>query len=125
MPIPLPTEPLRKILVEAFRPCVNFASACAGRARWIPEEGHVPRGFIGAFAATSDVELVVVTAEPADPGERYQFDEITEPDARLAAVCRSTYEHFVERRGQYHANMCFILDLIWPDMSLDEQLKRT
>jgi hypothetical protein len=57
---------LSEILLPAYAPCADFSNAC-NEMRWIPEAGHVPRGFLGACGDLSDVELILVFAEPGDP----------------------------------------------------------
>jgi hypothetical protein len=53
-------------LRDAFAPCPAVGRQCRD-ARWSPREGHVPRGFLGAIGQLSEVELVLVVAEPGDP----------------------------------------------------------
>src|SRR5437763_10943031 len=67
----IPT-PLANILLPAYGPCPEFATACK-EMRWNPDAGHVPRGFLGACGELSEVELLLVFAEPGDPhvGERH------------------------------------------------------
>lgn len=85
--------------------------------RWDPAAGHVPRGFFGATAGVSNVELVLVVAEPGDPmpGESHTGLD-------------SAYEYAMDafRRGRtlFHQNVRYILDRCWPGMSFDDQLKR-
>jgi hypothetical protein len=121
---PRPCPELVGILAPAFEPCRHFAGACAGTARWDPVHGHVPRGFKGALGTLDDIELVLVVAEPGDPfhDERYdaesssaeQIEEITEYSLRALAYP----DPFVR-------NLRRILDDCWPDLSLDDQLRRT
>ncbi|MEK6206937.1 MAG: hypothetical protein AABM32_04785 [Chloroflexota bacterium] len=47
----VPCAELRAILAPAFAPCVAFGGACQ-TARWAPADGQIPRGFIGAIAAS-------------------------------------------------------------------------
>jgi hypothetical protein len=101
----LPCEPLVAILTPALRPCAGFAGPCAS-ARWAPEGGHVPRGFVGAFGTREDLKLIIVTAEPGDPrpGERRQIDT-NDLLASLAEFCEFTYGQIETRFSQYHANI--------------------
>jgi hypothetical protein len=57
---------LVEILAPAYQPCNGFAEICH-EMKWHPAKGYIPRGFVGATGAVSDVELVLVFAEPGDP----------------------------------------------------------
>jgi len=85
--------------------------------RWSPAEGHVPRGFRGAQGDVEDVALVLITAEPGNPhpGEAHTGFEST-----VAYSDRSL------RAGTdlYHRNLKQILELCWPEESLDIQLRK-
>ena len=61
-----PCKELLEIIEPAYAPCSNFAGACNSLI-WAPERGLVPRGFLGATGSASEVELVLVFAEPGDP----------------------------------------------------------
>jgi len=84
---------------------------------WSPDVGHVPRGFLGASGELSEVELVLVFAEPGDPhaGERHTGLE-------------SAYEYasFAFRSGKdlFHRNVRNILDECWPDETFDQQMRK-
>lgn len=62
-----PAKELARILRPAYRPCPGFELGCKSVARWKPEKGHVPRGFVGALSSRKEVEVVLVVAEPGDP----------------------------------------------------------
>ncbi len=97
--------------------------------RWKPDEGHVPRGFIGAFGTLNEVEVVIVTAEPGEPlDDETQVIEHLSAEERVHHICRFTYDQLVGRvphAHDYHPNMRYILDQIWPELPLDEQLTKT
>jgi hypothetical protein len=110
-------SPLLDVMRPAYAPCENFRGVCS-QMRWSPSEGHVPRGFCGALGTVAEVNLVLVTAEPGDPlpGEAHTSIE-------------STVEYSLRglREGvtPFHRNICLILNLCFPNQSLDEQLRRT
>lgn len=108
---------LLDVIVPAYAPCENFRGPCS-QMRWSPGDGHVPRGFCGALGSTAEVDLVLVTAEPGDPlpGEVHRGIETT--------VAYSLHG-LRERVTPFHRNVCLILDLCFPNQSLDEQLRRT
>ena len=127
-PIPefLPCDPLVEILSRSFQPCPGFTGGCRASARWAPDVGHVPRGFVGALGSRDDVKLIIVTAEPGDPrpGECQQVD----PDnlsGSLAHICEFTYRQLETRFSQYHGNVRTVLDLCWPGLDLRSQMTRT
>ena len=93
--------------------------------RWLPQNGHVPRGFCGATGAASEVRLVLVVAEPGNPhdGEAYLPD--SQPEELFESVCRYVYGCFAHGKDQFHRNVRAILGDCWPELSFQEQLRRT
>jgi hypothetical protein len=85
--------------------------------RWDPERGHVPRGFAGATGDLSEVELVLVFAEPGDPQPGEQHTGL----ASAYAYANSAFEREI---NLFHRNTRFILDQCWPGVSYADQLKR-
>ena len=75
--------------------------------RWNPPAGHVPRGFLGAAGDLSEVELVLVFAEPGDP----HFGECH--TGLKSAYDYATYG-FGTGKDLFHRNVRHILDLCWP-----------
>jgi hypothetical protein len=66
-PVPvLPAAELIENLLRAYSPCPAFQHECA-LVKWGPEEGFVPRGFLGATGSIHEVRLVLLTAGPGDP----------------------------------------------------------
>lgn len=107
---------LKKILSPAYKPCSEFTGACKDM-RWDPQKGHVPRGFAGACGELSEVELVLVFAEPGDPNLLEHHKDL-----------QSAYEYatccLFLGRGQFHLNVRKILDLCWRKLPLEEQLRK-
>jgi len=112
----LPPE-LIEILTPAYSPCPRRKDAC-GDMRWEPERGFMPRGFLGAVGDITEVELVLVSAEPGDPWEDEQHDG-------FSSALDYTFRAFSNRESIYHKNMRKILDMCWPDTSFEEQLRKT
>jgi hypothetical protein len=114
--MPLPAA-LRSVMAPAFEPCACFQNVCSGM-RWAPELGHVPRGFYGAFGSPSEVELVLVFAEPGDPHDGESHDG-----------CDSAYDYtgtvFLNGKDQFHRNVRLILESCWPGTSFEEQMRKT
>lgn len=104
------------ILEPAYRPCVEFGAACA-EMRWKPEQGHVPRGFLGAAGELEEVELVLVFAEPGDPHDDESHTGLE------SAYSRATLG-FGTGRDLFHRNVRSILDLCWPGISFESQMKK-
>lgn len=114
MPI---AEALTRVLAPAFEPCPEFKQACS-TMRWAPSQGHVPRGFYGAFGSPSEVELVLVFAEPGDP-------HVGESHTGLCSAYDYAGLAFSTGKDQFHRNVRLILDLCWPNLTFDEQMHRT
>jgi len=85
--------------------------------RWNPSQGHVPRGFLGAAGALSEVELVLVFAEPGDPHESETHEGLT------SAYRYATYA-FETGKDQFRRNVRTILDSCWPGLSFVDQMKK-
>ncbi len=95
----LPCAELRRVLLPAY-PCSSFGSTCQEEMRWNPARGHVPRGFCGALGRLSEVQLVLLVAEPGDPhqGESCLADS---PEEFLEATCRYTYGCFASGKDRF------------------------
>lgn len=109
-------ERLISVLKPAYGPCPGFSGSCADM-RWSPSEGHIPRGFLGATANLSDVELVLVFAEPGDP----QPDEV---HMGMESALHYAYRYHQRQQDQFHRNVRRVLDLCWPGTPFETQLKR-
>lgn len=111
-------------LLPAFHPCGGFASPCT-TMRWIPEVGHVPRGFCGAEGGLEDVRLVMVTAEPGDPYDDENHDADGTPEGRLRSSMAFVRFHHEQGRDRYHVNFRDCVDRFWPGLSFADRMKRT
>ena len=111
-----PSASLITILSPAYGPCPEFAHACK-EMRWNPVAGHVPRGFLGACGELSEVELVLVFAEPGDPHEGEQHSGLTSAYDYAALAFRTG-------KDQFHRNVRYILDSCWPSLTFDQQLRK-
>jgi len=119
----LPHRTVLKVLDAAYHPCPGFRAAC-GSMRWNPAEGHVPRGFAGAFGPPEDVGLVLVTAEPGDPYPSETYPAGPEPRHILEAACVSVFRVLETGTDAYHRNLRYILDGCFPGMTFREQFER-
>ena len=120
----LPCQELRDILLPAFAPCSCFGTAC-GTMRWQPKAGHVPRGFCGATGRASDVNLVLVVAEPGDPHLGESYDGAVRQEMLFESVCRYVRGCFENGKDPFHRNVRAILNDCWPDLPFHEQLRHT
>ena len=111
-------------MLPAYAPCPEFERGCRGVARWQPANGHVPRGFVGAFGKLADIRLVMVVAEPGDPLDDENHDA-PDPVTMIDETARYVYEAFARRATSFHANLRRLLDWCWPGEDLDTQLTRT
>jgi hypothetical protein len=107
---------LAALLAPAYAPCVEFQRACV-EMRWNPDQGHVPRGFLGAAGSLEEVELVLVFAEPGDPhdGERH---------TGLESAYKYATFGFGTGKDLFHRNVRNILSMCWPTLSFEEQMRK-
>ncbi len=111
-----PCQELIEILQPAYQPCVSFAGPCT-QVRWNPSAGHVPRGFAGGAGDVSEIDLVLVFAEPGDPhpGETH-------------GGLDSAYDHAMKSFGRgtdlFHRNVRLILNSCWPDLDFNGQMRK-
>lgn len=121
----LPSQELLDVLEPAYAPCPGFSGKCRGVARWCPVAGHFPRGFIGALGDFVDVKVVIVVAEPGDPFSSDRCGHDVSPRELIAQTCRATFEYYDEGKNLFHRNVRFLLDRIFGEMPLEEQMVRT
>ena len=116
----LPSPELREILLPSHNPCQGFQGMCKGIANWNPEQGHVPRGFIGAFGSLDEVRVIILVAEPSDPHDKesYTFD-----DTLMTQTCKYKFGVYRDKKYRYHRNLRILLDRIFPDATLEQQLR--
>ena len=119
-----PAKELTDILRPAYGPCPGFESTCKGIAKWAPRMGHVPRGFVGAASSLDEVEVVILFAEPGNPYGSDPFSSTQSLQSLLEQTCRYTFEHYRDGTDLFHRNLRLLLDLIFPNLQLEEQLKR-
>ena len=119
-----PARELYDVLLPAYGPCPGFESTCKDIARWNPRGGHVPRGFAGALSTLEEVEVVLIVAEPGDPYDSDPISPTLTLDGMLNQTCEDTFEHYRDGVDPFHRNMRFLLDLIFPNIRFEEQLKK-
>ena len=107
---------LENLLAPAYAPCSAFSGICR-EMRWNPSKGHVPRGFLGAAGDLSEIELVLVFAEPGDPHDGETHEGIS------SAYRYATFA-FDTGKDQFHRNVRTILDSCWPELKFNEQMKK-
>ena len=90
----LPAVELLDLLLPAYNPCVGFRTKCAGVAKWAPESGHVPRGYLGATARPDDVDLNLLVAEPGDPHAGAAMHPRGKRQSLAAEAVADTYPSF-------------------------------
>ena len=117
-----PNSELFNVLLNAYRPCRHFG--ICREAVWDPKCGHIPRGFLGATAQLSDVEVVMVFAEPGRPHEDESYDPGDSPARLLDRGLRHTYDCYRNGTDLFHRNVRWFLSELYPDSTFDEQLQR-
>ena len=120
----LPSVEILDLLEPAYRPCPSFVGKCRCAATWRPLSGHIPRGYLGATASISRVEVVLLTAEPGDPHPRSTFKAKCNPHELVADAVRDTHRCFHERTDEFHRNVRCILDLVLPGLAFEDQLAK-
>tara|TARA_R110002051_G_scaffold30487_1_gene70515 strand:- start:20753 stop:21388 length:636 start_codon:yes stop_codon:yes gene_type:complete len=116
-----PNKGMLDVMLPAYRPCLNFG--ICKEAVWKPEVGHIPRGFFGATGALSEVQLIMIFAEPGHTYGEEEYDPNSDAMNLLMHGVRHTYSCFESGRDQFHRNTRWFLDRVFPQMSFDEQLK--
>ena len=119
----LPNEQILSIVRDAYQPCGNFGKC--REAKWDPERGHVPRGFLGATGEPKEVEVVMVFSEPGDPHEDESYDADLAPQGLLRSAMRHTYNCFHSHADPFHKNVRWFMSEIYPDLTFDQQLHHT
>ncbi len=117
----LPSPELREILLPSYNPCLGFQGACKGIATWNPEQGHVPRGFIGALGSLDEIQVVILVAEPGDPHDEESYSL---NDTLMTQTSKYAFNVYQIGKDLYHRNLKFLLDLISPGIRLEDQLKK-
>ena len=115
-----PAQELVEILRPAYSPCDGFHGACKNVARWKPDAGHVPRGFVGALGTIEEVEVVILLAEPGNP----HANEAYRGPNRLDETCEYTFKVLSRGTDLFHRNLKYLLDRIFPRLHLKDQLKK-
>ncbi len=119
-----PPPELVNILLPAFAPCPGFLGACKDYMRWNPARGDVPRGFRGATGRVDQVKLVLICAEPGNAYEDETHDGPTSLDKLRSAYTRGN-ESIERPSDQFARNIRTILNMAWPGLSLEEQMRMT
>lgn len=122
-------QKLEEVLLPAYGPCPEFTRTCGREMRWNPSQGHVPRGPLGACGDISEVELVLVFAEPGDPHAEELDPEHTALLQRGGQTALNrVYEYATwavqNTHDLFHENLRRILDMCWPDASFEQQLRK-
>lgn len=120
-----PAPELIRIIEPAYGPCPEFGEDCSGFARWAPDKGHVPRGYLGATGSLDEVEVVLLINEPGDPDvPRDTFTGGNDARSFIRRATANTLRNYESRTGNLHRNMRDILDLIFPELDLALQLRK-
>ena len=115
-----PAQELVEILRPAYSPCDGFNGGCKNVARWKPDAGHGPRGFVGALGNIDEVEVVILLAEPGDP----HSNEAYRSSNKLDETCEYTFRVLNEGTDLFHRNLKYLLDRLFPELLLKDQLRK-
>lgn len=120
---PLPHPRLSAHLLRSYAPC-KLLGICR-HAQFDARAGYIPRGYLGATAELHDVAVVLVFAEPGFPHDSEKHDRYgTSPQDMMQSAVDHTYQCFKHGTDQFHRNVRFILDSIFPE-EFDSQLRRS
>ena len=121
-------EPIYTKLKDSLSPCEHFKGACKGVCHWCPKKGYVPRGYGTSARSINEIELVVVTAEPADPLDEEQYgadlDENFQSILNNFNVAMTGVVTRGGRKNMFHDRLCELLNIFWPNEALEEQMRR-
>lgn len=86
--------------------------------QWKPHAGFVPRGFCGALGTSTEVQLVLVTAEPGDPlaGETHE-------DRTVAELMDFSLESLRCGITPFHNNIRLIIEMCFPNLPFEKQMR--
>lgn len=118
----IPTDELKSLLMESYRPC-RFFGQCR-EARWGPDNGHIPRGYVGATGTPKDVEVIMVFSEPGHPHEGESYDASLGAEGLMTACTSHAYQSFRNGTDLFHRNVRWFISELYPDLTFDEQLER-
>lgn len=116
-----PNRRLFDALVEAYQPCRQFGTC--REAVWNPQRGHIPRGFLGATGELSDVEVVMVFAEPGHPHDNERYNPDHAPARMLESGLRHVYDSYKNGTDLFHRNVRWFLSRLYPGLGFDQQLR--
>lgn len=108
----LPNPAIMDVLLPAYAPCPHFRSrgGSCREAVWSPEQGLVPRGFLGATGELHEVRLVMVFAEPGHPYAETPFNPAAlAPETLMRAAIERSYHHKSQGRDLFHRNVRQVL----------------
>jgi len=127
--MPLPPK-LAAILNPAYRPCPHLGGACKDLV-WDPEHGRVPRGYFGAPCSVSDIELVIVLAEPSSPVEtkdrKEDYSWLADCADIASAMADCLTKRFLNRDSNdvFARNLASIIQHCWTPLDLETAIQRT
>lgn len=120
MAMKLPNSKMLDVLRKAHK-CKYFG-ICA-EAKYEPENGHVPRGYLGATGALEEVKVVIMLKEPGHPHSIEQHIG-SNPEDVLFSTIEYSYGCYDSRKDQLHKNVRDFIDALFPELTFDEQLKK-
>ena len=116
-----PNRDLFDLLIDAYQPCRRFGTC--REAKWSPQRGHIPRGFLGASGELTDVEVVMVFAEPGHPHHDESHDPNLAPACMLKSGLHHVYNCYRFGTDLFHRNVRWFLSRLYPNLSFDQQLR--
>ena len=116
-----PNEQILSVMLDAYQPCRNFGKC--REAKWDPEHGQMPRGFLGATGKPEDVEVVMVFSEPGHPYGDEGYDAHSGPESLLRSGMQYTYNCHQSGTDQFHKNVRWFMSEVFPSLTFDQQLR--
>ena len=103
-------------------PTVRNFGKCR-EAKWDPQRGHVPRGFLGSTGEPEEVEVVMVFSEPGNPHDGESYDAGLRPQCLLRSAMQHTYNCFHSHTDLFHKNARWFMSELYPELTFDQQLR--
>lgn len=117
----LPNNQLRQTLLPAYS-CPYFGTC--KEAKFVPSQGHMPRGFVGAYGDLQEIEVIFVIAEPGHPLKQENYENELEAEKLLDFATATAYDLLLNQKTTFHKNMRWVLNHYWPNLELSAQLSR-
>ena len=120
----LPPPELREILLPSYSPCPGFRRSVvnAHSHLGIRNKDMCLADSLVRWGSLDEVQVVILVAEPGDPHseESYVFD-----DSLMTQTSKYAFNVYQTGKDLYHRNLRFLINLVFPKATLEQQLRKT